>query len=86
MGGDEFLVLLPECPPDKVKLVLTRLGPIDIDFGEGTISVTNSKGSAQYQAGETVEQLIARADAALYTSKADRREAQLSRDILFQTT
>jgi GGDEF domain-containing protein len=37
MGGDEFLVLLPECPPDKVKLVLTRLGPIDIDFGEGTI-------------------------------------------------
>jgi diguanylate cyclase (GGDEF)-like protein len=85
MGGDEFLVLLPECPPDKVKLVLTRLGPIDIDFGEGTISVTSSKGFAQYQVGETVEQLVARADPALYTSKADRRKAQPSRDVLSQT-
>ena len=86
MGSDEFLVLLPECPPDKVNLVLSRLGPIDINVGEGKMSVTSSKGFAQYLAGETVEQLVARADAALYASKAARHKTESSQDALFPTT
>jgi diguanylate cyclase (GGDEF)-like protein len=73
MGGDEFLVLLPECPPDKVKFVLSRLGPIEMNFAAQRISVSCSKGYAQYQPGETVEQLVTRADQSLYAAKAARR-------------
>jgi diguanylate cyclase (GGDEF)-like protein len=73
MGGDEFLVLLPECPPDKIKLVLSRLGPIEMEFNGTRISVSSSKGYAQFQQGETVEELIERADQELYAAKAVRR-------------
>ena len=74
MGGDEFLVPLLECPPEKVKGALSRLGPIELDFGGEKISVTSSKGYAQYEKGETVEQLVSRADAQLYAAKAARRD------------
>ncbi len=73
MGGDEFLVLLPECPPDKIKLVLSRLGPIEMEFNGTRISISSSKGYAQFQQGETVEELIERADQKLYAAKAVRR-------------
>jgi two-component system cell cycle response regulator len=72
MGGDEFLVLLPECPPEKVNLVLSRLAPFDMNSGEEKISVSISAGYAQYQRGETVEHLVGRADEALYARKAAR--------------
>jgi diguanylate cyclase (GGDEF)-like protein len=74
MGGDEFLVLLTECPPEKVGLVLSRLGPVEIDLNGQIFSVSGSWGWAQYEPGETAEQLIARADAALYANKAIRRK------------
>jgi diguanylate cyclase (GGDEF)-like protein len=70
MGGDEFLVLLPECPPESVKFVLSRLAPFDMDFGGEKASISSSKGYAQYRQGETVEQLVGRADEALYVAKA----------------
>lgn len=72
MGGDEFLVLLPECPSEKVNLVLSRLAPFDMNSGEEKISVSISAGYAQYQPGETVEHLVGRADEALYARKAAR--------------
>lgn len=72
MGGDEFLVLLPECPSEKVDLVLSRLAPFDMNSGEEKISVSISAGYAQYQPGETVEHLVGRADEALYARKAAR--------------
>lgn len=73
MGGDEFLVLLPGCPPEKVKVVLSRLAPFEMDFGGEKIGVSSSAGYAQYQPGDTVEQLLGRADRALYAAKAARR-------------
>src|SRR5712692_2871237 len=32
LGGDEFLVLLPECPADQVPTLLTRIGRVDVTF------------------------------------------------------
>jgi diguanylate cyclase len=69
MGGDEFLVVLPECPPEKVKLVLSRLTPFDLEVDGNRFHVSGSCGWTQYQTGETAEQLIARADDALYAHK-----------------
>jgi diguanylate cyclase (GGDEF)-like protein len=68
-GGDEFLVVLPECPPEKVKPVLSRMAPFDLEVDGNKFYVSGSCGWAQYQTGETAEQLIARADDALYAHK-----------------
>jgi diguanylate cyclase len=68
-GGDEFLVVLPECPPEKVKLVLSRLAPFALEVDGNRFYVSGSCGWAQYHTGETAEQLIARADDALYAQK-----------------
>jgi diguanylate cyclase (GGDEF)-like protein len=74
IGGDEFLVLLTECPPEKVRVVLSRLDHVEIALDAQRFSVSSSCGWARYEPGETAEQLIARADAALYASKASRRK------------
>jgi diguanylate cyclase (GGDEF)-like protein len=70
LGGDEFLVILPECSPENVNLVLARLGDFEIEIGQDRIAVSSSRGWTQYQAGDTAEELIKRADDALYAHKA----------------
>ncbi len=72
-GGDEFMLVLPECPPEKVQLVLSRLTPFEIEFDGEKIHVSSSRGWARYHVSETPEQLIVRADAALYEQKESRR-------------
>jgi len=68
-GGDEFMVVLPECPAENVEAVLARLAPFEVEFEGNRFNVSSSVGWAQYQPPETVEELIARADAALYEHK-----------------
>ncbi len=46
MGGDEFLILLPECPPEQVQALLARLGPFEVDYRGEKISVSCSAGWA----------------------------------------
>ena len=79
-GGDEFLVVLPECPPEKVQLVLSRLAPFEIEVDSKRLFVSSSCGWAQYQTGETAEKLIARADAALYVHKAGSHIRPMNHD------
>ena len=71
-GGDEFLVILPECPPDKVQVILSRLTAFDFELDGQTITVSFSLGVAQYQVRDTPESMTARADARLYEAKAQR--------------
>jgi diguanylate cyclase (GGDEF)-like protein len=80
MGGDEFLAVLPECPPEQVGVVLSRLAPFEIDLGGQKALVSSSSGWVQYEAGETAEQLIARADEALYAQKVARYSRPTSHD------
>lgn len=73
MGGDEFLVLLPECQPGQVQHVLARLGPLEINVDEKKVFFTVSAGWADYQSGESPEQLLRRADDALYSRKRSEK-------------
>jgi len=77
MGGDEFLLVLPECPPEYVTLVMSRLTPFEIDWYGKKVPVTSSRGWAQYNPYETPEQLLARADQALYKEKQSRHVGEL---------
>jgi diguanylate cyclase (GGDEF)-like protein len=72
LGGDEFLLVLPECPLEKVDVVLSRLKDFEITLEHNRIPVSSSCGWAQYEADDTVEELIRRADLALYAQKAMR--------------
>jgi diguanylate cyclase (GGDEF)-like protein len=72
IGGDEFLVILPECPRDKVDTILSRIGSPQIEVTGHKICVQYSIGRAHYQYSDTMEALMGRADEALYAAKAAR--------------
>jgi diguanylate cyclase (GGDEF)-like protein len=69
LGGDEFLVLLPECTLEQLQLVLGRLGALEVLWQGQRIPVSFSAGWKQYELGDRPEELLARADQALYAGK-----------------
>jgi diguanylate cyclase (GGDEF)-like protein len=69
LGGDEFLVVLPECTLEQLKLVLERLSAFELDWQGKKIPVTFSAGWKDYVMGERPEEMLARADQALYKNK-----------------
>jgi diguanylate cyclase (GGDEF)-like protein len=73
IGGDEFVVLLPECNPGQVQAVLGRLPPLEIEVESKQIPFAFSAGWTEYREGETPEQLLQRADNALYAEKKVRK-------------
>jgi diguanylate cyclase (GGDEF)-like protein len=74
LGGDEFMLLLPECKPEEVRHVLGRLSGITIEFEGETVPVAFSAGWANYVPGESPEELLKRADEALYVNKRAGKE------------
>lgn len=72
-GGDEFMVILPECNRGQVECVLARLAHLEVDFRGHKIPMTFSAGWADYQASEEPEQLLERADQALYADKQAKK-------------
>ena len=75
-GGDEFLVLLPECTLQQLQLVLGRLGSMEVDWRGQKIPVTFSAGWKQYEMGDRPEEMLARADELLYARKRAGKKAQ----------
>jgi len=69
LGGDEFLVLLPECRADEVRHVLNRLEGLEVDFDGKKIPVRFSRGWTDYKPGETAEEFMRRCDETLYENK-----------------
>ncbi len=69
LGGDEFLVLLPECTLEQLELVLERLSSFELDWQGQKIPVTFSAGWKNYEKGDRPEEMLAGADQALYTNK-----------------
>ena len=76
-GGDEFIVVL-DCDLKAAKSQIERMQkwvlgeytiPLGPDKGELKVSVDASIGVAQWQPGETIQQVIERADAAMYKDK-----------------
>jgi GGDEF domain-containing protein len=76
LGGDEFLVLLPECTSQQLQLVLGRLGSLEVDWQGQQIPITFSAGWKQYELGERPEQMLARADEVLYDRKRASKKTQ----------
>jgi diguanylate cyclase (GGDEF)-like protein len=76
IGGDEFLVILPECQFGQVQQVLARLKPLEINLHGKKISFSFSAGWTDYQPGEPPEELLERADAALYVEKHHKNNPQ----------
>lgn len=79
-GGEEFVILLPETNLDhgiavaeSLRKALANKEVINRSTGELLGRITMSVGVAQFYLNENVEQLIERADAALYTAKHNGR-------------
>ncbi len=75
IGGDEFLVVLPECSRENVQLILSRLTPFDVILNRKKVTISYSRGRAQYQVSDTPQTIIQRADKVLYDEKAARKRA-----------
>lgn len=77
IGGEEFVVLLPEESGAGAAAVAERLRAAiaaePIAVGERCVSVTSSFGVTELQGEQTLEAAMARADAALYQAKTAGR-------------
>lgn len=79
-GGEEFAILLPETEMragvavgENLRRTLSTKDIINRSNGEKMGRITMSIGVAEYYNGESIEDLIERADAALYTAKHNGR-------------
>jgi len=73
-GGEEFLVLLPDTPPEGAQLVANRLRQAIAELRDLPTTVTVSIGIAACTQDETPFDLVARADEALYRAKNGGRD------------
>lgn len=79
-GGEEFAIILPDTNieagihvGDALRRALANKDVVNRSTGEQLSKITMSVGVAQYYSGESIESLIERADAALYTAKHNGR-------------
>ncbi len=84
MGGEEFLIILPNEPlsgalvyAERTKLATSQLSFDDIARG---LSMTLSAGVTTYLRGDSMEELISRADKGLYQAKNEGRNRVISND------
>jgi diguanylate cyclase (GGDEF)-like protein len=78
LGGEEFCVVLPAAWPtgadDLAERLRSRVEASRLPFGEREIAMTISIGLAMRQdTDRSIDQIVARADVALYQAKADGR-------------
>ena len=79
-GGEEFVILLPETPSGGARVVAEKIRTAMRDqpfvrASEDPLSVTVSVGIATYpEDGTTAEELLRRADTAMYRAKAEGRD------------
>lgn len=77
IGGEEFAVIFPQADLETACMVCERLrlGIADrpVVFSDSIIPFTASIGVADYQEGDDIDHLMARADAALYDAKVGGR-------------
>lgn len=69
MGGDEFLILLPDCTTSQVQILISRLRPMELEWGSIKIPIRFSAGWVGFDKDETTENFLERADRILYAEK-----------------
>ena len=76
-GGEEFLVLLPNCNTNQAFGIADKLNfhieQTSHHYNNISINCTASIGIAEYRLNETMDDFIARADKALYAGKTSGR-------------
>ena len=82
VGGEEFLILLPDTPLDGARTLAERIrtavemGRIKrIETGDTIDNISISLGVTAHRSGETFEACMQRADEALYASKRGGRNS-----------
>lgn len=75
LGGDEFGILLFKSDVDvaraKAQTLCCRIAEQSVDMPTGSVSISAAWGVAPCEPGDTVEQVLARADRAMYMSKRE---------------
>lgn len=81
-GGEEFLLVLPETGLEETTKIAERIrtavGEAEFDIGNEKIKLTISVGATPFVKGEDLEQLLSRADRALYKAKRSGRNLVVS--------
>ncbi len=76
-GGEEFLVLLKDCPLEKASALAEKIRAMiaghDFVLPTSELNLTTSLGVAEYAYRETWASFFGRADAALYRAKSEGR-------------
>jgi diguanylate cyclase (GGDEF)-like protein len=88
-GGDEFIVLLPESTPERLKAaaekIVTSINAASVRFGaKGEIVVSASIGACLAAADDSLEVATDMADTALYMAKSQGRNTVVVFDPNFQ--
>ena len=82
IGGEEFALILHQVSLEQGKTILDRIclhtEALTVDSPCGTIHVTTSGGVVSWQAGESLEQALERADQLLYQAKREGRNRIIS--------
>jgi len=78
MGGDEFLLILPECNPAQLRLVLSRIGSLKVEWEGRSFPIKYSAGWKEYTSGDLPEAMLAAADQALYENKRAAKKSPVS--------
>jgi diguanylate cyclase (GGDEF)-like protein len=72
-GGEEFIIMLPGTDIDKAKIVAEKIGSFvreqTFNYKGRSFVITITTGVAQYQAGDDLDNVIKRADEAMYRGK-----------------
>ena len=87
IGGEEFVLVLEGCRLAEAvaaaEMLRARIAALRIPAGEGTLALTCSFGISEWQAGDSIDPLLKRADMALYEAKLAGRDRVVAVDQTF---
>ena len=78
LSNDDFLLVLPECGLGEVKLVLNRLGALDMNCGGRKVSLEYTTGWVDYQPGDLPGDMVKRAAQMLHLYENAAKESYSS--------
>ncbi|MGN7437749.1 MAG: GGDEF domain-containing protein [Alcanivorax sp.] len=82
MGGDEFIILMPNTSIPKAMARAKNLGnelnSLTFSWNDSTVHINGSLGLKEYARGNTIQGIIQQADAGMYANKKDRKKALIN--------
>ena len=75
LANDDFLLVLPECNLGEVKLVLNRIGAVEVNVSGRRVALQYTTGWVDYQAGDLPGDLLKRASQLLHLYDSAAKES-----------